>query len=208
MSKETDFYPRRDAEQVLWLKTFRGKVEAHLKAMGFDAKRVKGIVDEIDGLTGSFEAKDKAHATYQAQVAAHNALEEAAVADLRGLVREIKAHPGCTDAMKADLQIEASGGGTASQANKSPSLSVEAQPGFVRLSFRKMGFDSVNVYARLRGESAWHFVARDTHSPYNDHRPLATPGVPEVREYRLVGVVKDEEQGLPTDAASIAVGPA
>ncbi|HMU40694.1 MAG TPA: hypothetical protein PKE31_16920 [Pseudomonadota bacterium] len=208
MSSGADFYPNRDAERVLWLRNVRGKVEGYLKGLGFEAKRVKGVVDGLDGLVGSFEAKDKAYATYKAQVAAHEALEKTAVADLRKLIREIKANPGCTDAMKADLQIEGSSSSTASQGNKSPSLSAEAHPGFVRLSFRKLGFDSVNVYARLRGESAWHFLARDTHSPYDDHRPLATPGTPEVREYRLIGVVKDEEQGLPTDAAALTVAPA
>jgi hypothetical protein len=69
--------------------------------------------------------------------------------------------------------------------------------------FKKLGFDSVNVYARASGESEWHFLARDTNSPYDDHRELAKPGTPEVREYRLIGVLKDQESGTPSDSTSV-----
>ena len=44
---------------------------------------------------------------------------------------------------------------------------------------------------------------RDTNSPYDDHRELSKPGTPEVREYRLIGVLKDQESGTPSDATSV-----
>lgn len=47
------------------------------------------------------------------------------------------------------------------------------------------------------------FLARDTHSPYDDYRPLVKDGTPEIREYKLVGVFDDVEIGVASDIASI-----
>jgi len=53
--------------------------------------------------------------------------------------------------------------------------------------------------------AAWRLLDRDNHPPYVDSTPLAQPGVPEVREYRLMGVWSDQEVGQPSDVASITV---
>ena len=73
----------------------------------------------------------------------------------------------------------------------------------MRLKFTKLGVDGVNVYARLKGQSTWTKIAFDSSSPYEDHRPLSVPGTPEVREYRLIGVIKDEEVGLASDIVAV-----
>ena len=39
-------------------------------------------------------------------------------------------------------------------------------------------------------------LGTDTNSPYIDGRPLATPGVAEMREYMARGMMGDEEVGL------------
>lgn len=203
MPGSNDFYPRRDAEQVAWLKNFRAKIEGHGKTLGLSATRVKEVTARVDALIDSFEQKDRAAASYQAALAAHNDLESRIVNELRADIRELKANRLCSDAIKADLQISAGGDGGGSLSDARPSFTAEAQAGFVRLRFKKLGFDGVNVYTRRRGESAWRFLARDTNSPYDDHSALEQPGTPEVREYRLVGVVKDQEQGQPTDAVTV-----
>lgn len=203
MSGHNDFYPRRDAEQVSWLKNFRAKLDGHGKTLGLAPARIKEVAGRLDALIDSFEQKDRATATYQAAVAAHEELEVRLVAELRADIRELKANRLCSDAIKADLQIVSSSEGSFRLADARPSVVAEAHPGFVRLRFKKLGFDGVNVYTRRHGETAWRFLARDTNSPYDDHSDLEKPGVPEVREYRLVGVVKDQEQGQPTDAVSV-----
>jgi hypothetical protein len=52
----------------------------------------------------------------------------------------------------------------------------------------------------------WKFLSRDTNSPYNDHTPLTTPGVPEVREYQAYGVLNDVQIGLASDIVSVTFG--
>ena len=43
----------------------------------------------------------------------------------------------------------------------------------------------------------------DTEAPYYDTRPLAQPGVPEVREYKVRGMVADDEIGQSSDIVSL-----
>lgn len=203
MSAYSDFYPRREAERVLWLKNFRSKIESHGKTLGWPPARIKEVAERTDSLIASFESKARAAASYQAAIASHDQLEERLLGELRGDIREIKASKQCTDGIKADLQIVGSSSDATARSDAHPTFTAEAQAGFVRLRFKKLGFDSVNVYARASGESEWHFLARDTNSPYDDHRELAKPGTPEVREYRLIGVLKDQESGTPSDATSV-----
>jgi hypothetical protein len=87
-----------------------------------------------------------------------------------------------------------------------PSLTAEANHGFVRVRFKKTGFDGVNVYTRRKGETEWRFLARDTNSPYDDYSELAKEGAAEVPEYRVIGVCKDEQIGLPSDAVTVTFG--
>ncbi|MBP6609308.1 MAG: hypothetical protein KA258_07010, partial [Deltaproteobacteria bacterium] len=177
--------------------------EAHGKTLGWTPARIKEVAERTDSLVASFEGKARAAATYQAAIASHDQLEERLLGELRGDIREIKASKQCSDGIKADLQIVASSSDASARSDAHPTFTAEAQAGFVRLRFRKLGFDSVNVYARQSGESEWRFLARDTNSPYDDHRELSKPGTPEVREYRLIGVVKDQESGTPSDATSV-----
>jgi hypothetical protein len=63
----------------------------------------------------------------------------------------------------------------------------------------------VNVYSRRQGTSPWTFLARDTRSPYVDTTPLAQAGTPEVREYRVRGVIDDVEIGKYSPTRQITV---
>jgi hypothetical protein len=47
-----------------------------------------------------------------------------------------------------------------------------------------------------RGDADFVFLARDTQTPYMDTRPLLDPTKPEIREYKAMYVVGDEEIGI------------
>jgi hypothetical protein len=76
----------------------------------------------------------------------------------------------------------------------------------IRLDFVKSKTEGVNIYTRLKGTATWTFLARDTHTPYNDSRALAVAGVPETREYYARGVIDDVEIGVPSDIKSVVFG--
>ena len=56
--------------------------------------------------------------------------------------------------------------------------------------------DGVNLYSKREGGADFVFLARDTATPYLDTRPLLTPGKPEIREYKAMFVLNDEEIGI------------
>ncbi len=56
---------------------------------------------------------------------------------------------------------------------------------------------------RLKAQTTWKKLSFDTNSPYDDHTELAVAGGAEVREYRAIGVVNDEEIGQPSDIVSV-----
>src|SRR5438128_1052969 len=75
-----------------------------------------------------------------------------------------------------------------------------------QLSSVRGPLDGIHVYSRKKGETAWRFLDSARYSPFVDAAPAATPGIPEIREYRVVGVYKDQEVGQPSDIVSVTVG--
>src|SRR5437867_4473351 len=56
--------------------------------------------------------------------------------------------------------------------------------------------DGVNLYSKRDGDADFIFLARDTATPYIDTRSLLTAGKPEIREYKAMFVLSDEEIGI------------
>ena len=54
----------------------------------------------------------------------------------------------------------------------------------------------MNIYSKRDGDPDFILLARDTESPYMDTRALKVPGKPEIREYKAMFVVGDEEIGV------------
>ena len=84
-----------------------------------------------------------------------------------------------------------------------PRLDARAKLGHVELMGKKLGADSLNLYMRRKGEANWTLIlVKRSRFPVNDDVPLLTPGRPEEREYQAIGVLNDEEIGLPSDIVS------
>lgn len=87
-----------------------------------------------------------------------------------------------------------------------PVITVRLKGGHITLVFKKRGVHGLAIYTRLGGTTAWTKLDVHTLSPYIDGRPLAVPGVPEIREYMARGILKDREIGLESDIVSIVFG--
>jgi hypothetical protein len=74
---------------------------------------------------------------------------------------------------------------------------------YVAVHFKKRGATGVNIYGRRKGEAEFRLLAYRTRSPFKDPTPVAHEGVPEVREYKLVGVLNDEPIGQFTNVATV-----
>ena len=79
--------------------------------------------------------------------------------------------------------------------------------GQVEIGFNKLTSDGENIYSKREGDADFIFLARDTQTPYLDNRPLKVPGKPEIREYKAMFVVGDQEIDLFRDEVVVKCAP-
>lgn len=199
-----DFIPRRDGDLVTWLKNVSAKLDLYSKSLEMTDAQVKIEQKRCDNIITAIQLNEKKRAEYQATVTQTDAIKEHELSALRALVRRIKASTIYTDAVGKDFGVV----GTSehlSQVQNRPEFKTEVHSGFVRVKFVKGNLDGVNIYRRMQGETNWTFLARDTHSPYDDHTPVKQTGTAETREYSVHGVIKDEEVGERSAILSLVV---
>ena len=116
--------------------------------------------------------------------------------EARALARRIKAHPAYTVALGNLLGIVGPED-TTDLTGMAPIISgTDRTGGVVQVDFVKLTSDGVNIYSKRDGDVGFVFLARDTATPYIDNRPLGVPGKPEIREYKAMFVLNDEEIGI------------
>jgi hypothetical protein len=201
----TDIIPQSYENLYHFLGNLDTKIQTHGAALGMSAADISAFRAKLAPWIAKLKAVlDAQHAldlaTGQAQQESTNQIK-----DLRRRIQNWKTSDGYDDGIGADLEIIASGMNF-DPLNYQPEItSVESFPGYVRIKGKKLGADSVNVYARLKGEAEFKLIAsRKSRFPFDDDRPLAVSGTPEVREYEIRGVLNDEEIGQPSARMSLA----
>jgi len=131
---------------------------------------------------------------------------------LRQLVQRIQLAPGYNEAVGQNLGIvesSTSGVGRVTQTdNAKPTAKATALAGSrVRIEFRKAGFDGVQIESRRAGETGWQPLGTDNFSPFEDARAPVEAGKPEVREFRLRFILKDESVGDWSDIITATTRP-
>ena len=200
-----DYIPPADDAKILWLTNLKTKIGGYAVALGITAARVTQITAWCDDLIAAINAAAQAKSAWLSSSAAQRTQEATSLGGIRGEVALWKPQPGMTDAIEADLKIV----GTSTPFNPDTfktKLTATVVGDHVKLTFVKGHSDGVNFYWRKQGETAWKFLSRDTNSPYNDHTPLTTPGVHEVRECIAYGVLNDQQIGQPSDIVSATFG--
>lgn len=207
---KNDYVPTKDAAKLTWAQNLETQaiVTPNLTAMGWSTAQASEVAQQADNIVQGVLAKETAKQVYKAAVAAADALIRAALQVIRPRVVSGKALPSYTPAVGQLLGVI--GEGTPFDPNayvgelKGLKLLGSAQ---VEVSFGKASgdIDGVDVYMRRQGQAAWVKLGLDTESPYTDTTPLAAPGVPEVREYRVTGVLHDLEIGTTSPTQQITV---
>ena len=200
-----DFIPPADDAKIIWLTNLRDTIDTYSATLGLSAGRVTQIKAWCNDLITQITATNTAKQAWLAAAATKATQETTSLAGLRGEIKQWKANPACTNAIEAAMKIVGSGSSFDPNTYK-PKISGQAIGDHVQLKFGKGESDGVNFYWRKNGETVWKFLSRDTTSPYNDHTPLTTPGVPEVREYQAYGVLNDQQIGQPSDIVSVTFG--
>jgi hypothetical protein len=227
--------PRTDPELVIWFKNFAQGFATHATALGFTAADVSAVQADaamLDYMIGdvlpTYQSALQARTAYKNFIkdglvgvgggdppgAAVTGTAPATVAPgvvprLRRLIQRIKAAPNYTQTIGEQLDIigpEKSS--PADDPASKPTAKALAQPGsHVRIEFNKSVFDGVSIEARRKGETEWTPLGQDLFSPFIDTRPPVQSGTPEVREYRLRYLLRDEAVGQWSDIISVTTTP-
>lgn len=117
---------------------------------------------------------------------------------LRKAIKRGKTSSGCTPSIVARMHWLGERN-EVDPATQQPSITASIVGSGIKIDGTKVGFDAVNLYMRRKGETEWKLIAiRKRRFPIYDETPLLNAGIPEVREYRCVGVVDDNEIGIPS----------
>ena len=198
----SDFIPRSEDKLLNWLGNLKKQIALVAPVLNLSQSEEDEAIGFCDNMIKSINGCEDARVIYNTKVKEKATILVNESKNIRELANRIKTNKAYTEAIGNQLQIVGTSTSDIDELTFKPTISVQLGHDFVRIKFTKNGVDGVNVYTRLSGEKTWTFLARDTHSPYDDHRPLAVSGTPEVREYQCMGVVNDVEIGQPSDIVS------
>jgi hypothetical protein len=199
------FFPKVDAELVVWANNYKNKITANALVLGLSDAQVAQEINYCDQLIAAVNGVSiQKQALKAAQEAKLLAIEKQGGA-LRNEIARHKLNANYTDAIGNDLGVISHRLDFVTSSYKAK-ISVEMFAGMARLKFAKRGADGLNIYHRKKGTSAWQFMARVTKSPFDDQVVLEHTNQPEHWEYRAYGVVDDLEIGIASDIVEVIVG--
>jgi hypothetical protein len=200
-----DYVPNTDDALITWLTNLKTKLTpAYAATLGISPARVTQIGAWCDALIASIQNVAQKKTDWLSASAAKQTQSDQSIGGLRMEINQWKANPAMTDAISADLQIVGTSAPFDAEGYQA-NITAQAFSGYVRIKFKKMGADGINLYSRIKDQLVWKFVSRDTNSPYDDHTPVATPGTAEVREYQAFGILNDEQIGQGSDIIAVTV---
>jgi hypothetical protein len=201
----SDFIPKADDTLTTWLTSLKTKLATHAATLGIAPADVSIYQAQCDALIASIADVDNTKKLLKNKVSSKDQLRSDVVGNLRTLANRIKNTANYTAAIGNDLGIV--GTVTVFDApNAKPTVSITLNGGHIVLAFDKQKSNGVKIYSKRGEETAFSFLALDTHSPYHDNRPSATEGKPEKREYYAYYIdTTDDQFGPQSDVVSVVV---
>lgn len=198
---KTDFYPQGLGQLLKWLQLQVTQWEANYTRFGYTkdqkddvVKRVQAVIDRINTVT-------KMQADLAEQVRGRDILSTDFEAYYRALIQLLRRTPQLDAGVPAAFEWEGEERSKEDPATVRPRVSgMHTAPGEVIVDWVRGRFDGVDVELSYDG-STWTKGDFDTRSPYEDRRPLRTPGQPETRYYRLRYRLKDAAYGQYSEVA-------
>ena len=198
-----DFLPRVIALLLGWTTNFKTQLTTYAPTLNLTPQQVTDITASCDNITAA--VNDTIQKLHDYEVS--KSIRDSVIADetqkLRVASNLIKLNSAYTEGIGQAFDIIYTPDAPIDTQTFKSVISLKLGHNYVGVKFTKKGIEGVNVYCRLKGAPDWTFLTLAMHSPYNDHRMLAQAGVPEMREYMVIGVQNDIEVGLPSDIASI-----
>jgi hypothetical protein len=205
MAKQ-DCIPKKDADFLTQLKYLRDKAPTQQAVLNISPADLATLTADAALFEGKFTAFNDADAVYSQTSTDKQTTRAAVEGRERAIIRRFKSATGYTDAIGQLLKIIGPDD-TTDLTTAKPDLSAIVKPHGVELSFTKGKSDGVNIYGKRDGDADFVFLAHDTSAPYVDNRPLLVAGKPEVRRYKAIYVVGDDEIGNFSDEVVATVQP-
>lgn len=203
--KRLPYFPSSDGPLSLWCKNFKQKIAIQGPTLGLTPAQLAPHETNCDNMIESINAVE----AYKADMSAIFKAKELSVkqdgGELKKFIANLKTNPAYTDAIGEDLGII----GAAVTFNPSTykaEIFLDLNGGAIRIRFRKVGADGINIYKRGKGENQWVFVSRATKSPFYYTPALPDANTPVHLEFRAFGVLNDAEIGIPSDINEILFG--
>ena len=205
MAKQ-DCIPKKDGDFLSLLKHLRDKTPAQKAALNISDADIATLAADATLLEGKLGVFNDADAVYSQASTAKQNTRAAVEGRTRAIIRRLKSASGYTDDIGQLLKIIGSDDSTDLTTAK-PILTATPRAHGIELGFNKSKSDGVNIYSKRDGDADFVFLANDTIAPYVDNRPLLVAGKPEVRRYRAIYLLNDDEIGNYSDEVVATVQP-
>jgi hypothetical protein len=200
------FLPRKNADIAIWLTNYSTQIGTFGVPLGMAPADVTAEQKRCKDVTDAIHLEDQKRKDWRSAAESTRTLKSQELKLVRATVARIKTAPTWTLAIGQSLGVLSGSAQPVAMDTYKPKIRAQIQAGRVEIKFTRGPLGGINLYSRKRGEGTWHLLGRAQHSPIIDNTPFAAPGVSEIREYRALGVVKDQEVGLPSDVAVITLG--
>ena len=199
------YIPGNDSDLLLWLNNYQTQIKANAAAFGLSDADVKEAQKMVDDMIKSIATDEQKYVEWQAATAHTNDLKEKNLPLIQRTLEHIRHTAAWNDEYaKKFMAVPKSSPKPVAHESIKPVIHASVQSNKVRIFWTKGALDGINVYVRAAGTDAWRKVDRDTRPPFDDATPAARPG--EVREYRVMGVINDQEVGQPSDIVTVVLG--
>lgn len=197
-----DFIPDSFKNLHDWAANYSEELPAIATRINWPTTSVTTLTATLNGLTAKTEAVLDAQKALDAAVGLLNEAKAAAFAQIREATKNLKSTTGFTEGDAKTLGVYVTPE-TFNPTTYQPPLTATSRHGYVELMAKKLGVDSLNLYWRPAGTSAWLLLAaKRVRFPFHDETPPPTGQTMQAREYMAMGVIADEEVGMPSNIAS------
>jgi hypothetical protein len=179
------YFPTSDAAQSAWAGNYKVKIADVAATLGLTHEQVDKQVADCEKIIGSISNVAAKRADLKETIGNRNEIIATNGGSLRADISNIKTLPGYTVGIGSALGI-ISPSSSADYATFKPILTIGMFGGKVRIKFKKMETDGVNIYRKKVDATEWSFLARANKSPYDQGYVLEVTGQPETWQYRAL----------------------
>jgi hypothetical protein len=203
-----DYIPTGETQFQAWYENFVAKLPTYASQFRFTGEELAEIQASFEEVRRKLSEHTSMKSALQSLTQVKNMTFHDARVLARRMAKDAKNHRSYTPAIGEDLGI------VIPESPLMPGGLDNVQPTFfaviladrIRLDWIKDIFDGVIVQTRRNAETTWTAFGFDDMSPYEDMRPNAAIGVPEMRYYRMRYRYNGEEVGRWSNEVKVVCG--